>query len=78
MLAIEDGGYYLHLWRDFIRNKPKYVLDIASGKLGAERSKSGSKLINFPVRCWAPAQPGWRPLRKLGARSGLLGGHSGS
>ncbi|KAL8105545.1 hypothetical protein AgCh_029364 [Apium graveolens] len=32
-------GYNLRLWGDFIRNKPRGVFGIASGKLGAERSR---------------------------------------
>ena len=49
------------------------MFGIASGKIGAECSKNRSKIINFPERCWVPAQPGWaaaqeagRPLRIVG------------
>ncbi|KAL8100450.1 hypothetical protein AgCh_032639 [Apium graveolens] len=38
-MTTDVQGYYLHLWRDFIKNRPKYVLGIASGKLEAKRSR---------------------------------------
>ncbi|KAL8155586.1 hypothetical protein AgCh_000828 [Apium graveolens] len=59
------GWYYLCLRGDFIRNKPKYVLGIASGKLGAERSRKRERINKFSSEV-------------LGARSTWMGGRSGS
>ncbi|KAL8092246.1 hypothetical protein AgCh_034510 [Apium graveolens] len=58
---------------EFIRNKPREVLGIGCGKLGAERSKIRSRIQNFLEGAWAPTQDAgaaaWelgRPLRNLG------------
>ncbi|KAL8103842.1 hypothetical protein AgCh_028147 [Apium graveolens] len=56
------------------RNKPREVLGIGCGKLGAERSKIRSRIQNFPEGAWAPAQDAGRSLGMLGARSGIWGG----
>ncbi|KAL8114592.1 hypothetical protein AgCh_021453 [Apium graveolens] len=50
---------------EFIRNKPREVLGIGCGKLGAERSKNQEQNSEFSRRC-------------LGARSGCSGGRSGA
>ncbi|KAL8121879.1 hypothetical protein AgCh_018569 [Apium graveolens] len=62
--AAAQGRYNLRLWGDFIRNKPRGVLGIASGKLGAERSRKQEQNKVYSSKV-------------LGARSGLLGGRSG-
>ncbi|KAL8155134.1 hypothetical protein AgCh_000504 [Apium graveolens] len=59
------SGYCLCLRGDFIRNKPKYVIGIASGKLGAECSRKWEQINKFSNEV-------------LGARSAWLGGRSGS
>ncbi|KAL8099529.1 hypothetical protein AgCh_031969 [Apium graveolens] len=57
-------GYNLRLWGDFIRNKPRGVLGIGCGKLGAECSGNREQNEEFSSNL-------------LGGRSGKLGGRSG-
>ncbi|KAL8133388.1 hypothetical protein AgCh_008741 [Apium graveolens] len=77
-MNINDGDVDKCLQEEFIRNKPREVLGIDCGKLGAKRSKIRSRIQNFPEGAWAPAQDAGRPLGSLGARLGIWGGLSGT
>ncbi|KAL8108993.1 hypothetical protein AgCh_025187 [Apium graveolens] len=71
------NGYYLHFWRDFIKNKPWHVFGIARGKIEVEWSKDlEQKQSIFQKGSERPLSSAERPLRKLSARSGLLSGRS--
>ncbi|KAL8093031.1 hypothetical protein AgCh_035058 [Apium graveolens] len=76
---VSNKRYYLHFWRDFIKNKPWHVFGIASGKMGAECSKEREqKQSIFQKGSERPLSSAERPLRKLSARSGMLSGRSGT
>ncbi|KAL8121320.1 hypothetical protein AgCh_018161 [Apium graveolens] len=70
-LLVVLQGYNLRLWGDFIKNKPRGVLGIGCGKLGAERSRNQEQNEEF-FRNLLGARSG-----RLGGRSGRLGGRSG-